>query len=271
MTSPNSSKPYLIAFDFDWTLIDEDSDRYIFGTLSPPLLKKLYELHGQVQWTDLMAQLHEEMFLSGVSAQEVLEAWRGIPFNPATAKAISKATAHAKLIILSDSNTVAIHEILEPPISTPSSPTPPISTLQDVSVFIALFHLPPHTLVQMDVQSIYAKNFIERFFGFYFIGQALIEYIHAHGPFDRIIYVGDGRNDLCPATKLSSTDYILPRTGHALASLLSPASPTVNSPGLPDPVRSVPESVARKVCARVKCWKDGGELERVLDAVLDGV
>ncbi|KNC96844.1 2,3-diketo-5-methylthio-1-phosphopentane phosphatase [Spizellomyces punctatus DAOM BR117] len=262
MTAQKTLKPFLIAFDFDWTLIDEDSDRYIFSTLSPPLLKKLYELHGTVQWTDLMAQLHEEMFLSGVSAQEVLEAWRGIPFNPATAKAITKATAHAKLIILSDSNTVAIKEILETHALTPHFDTIITNPAHFDSTGCLLVHrlIPPTT--PHSCPNGCAVNICK--------GQALMEYIHTHGPFDHIIYVGDGRNDLCPATKLSSTDYVLPRTGHALASLLSPTSP-VTSPGLPDPVRSVPDSVVRKVCARVVFWKDGGELERVLDEVLGGV
>jgi 2-hydroxy-3-keto-5-methylthiopentenyl-1-phosphate phosphatase len=34
-------KRYLFALDFDNTVIDEDSDNYIFETLSPLLLKKV--------------------------------------------------------------------------------------------------------------------------------------------------------------------------------------------------------------------------------------
>lgn len=34
--------------------------------------------------------------------------------------------------------------------------------------------------------------------------------------FSRICYVGDGGNDYCPTLRLSSNDYVFPRTGYRL-------------------------------------------------------
>ncbi|CCM01144.1 uncharacterized protein FIBRA_03192 [Fibroporia radiculosa] len=47
-------KRQLVVFDFDWSLVDQDSDRWIFEVLCPELRRKLNDLKREVQWTDLM-------------------------------------------------------------------------------------------------------------------------------------------------------------------------------------------------------------------------
>lgn len=58
----------------------------------------------------------------------------------------------------------------------------------------------------------------------------------------RVVYVGDGANDFCPAMTLRSGDVVLARWGYPLARKLSSAKPA----------------------AKVRCWKDGAELARLL-------
>ncbi len=40
------------------------------------------------------------------------------------------------------------------------------------------------------------------------------------GDYERKVYIGDGKNDFCPGTKLGERDYVLPRRGMTLSKLL---------------------------------------------------
>ncbi len=44
----------LIVFDFDWSMADQDSDRWIFEVLAPDLRRKMKTLKDDIQWTDLV-------------------------------------------------------------------------------------------------------------------------------------------------------------------------------------------------------------------------
>ena len=56
--------------------------------------------------------------------------------------------------------------------------------------------------------------------------------------YDKIIYIGDGENDLCPALSLSANDLVCPRQGYKLESLLK----------------------QHCVQAKIVSWKDGTDL-----------
>ncbi|KAG1715756.1 hypothetical protein ID866_1424 [Astraeus odoratus] len=54
----------LVVFDFDWSMADQDTDRWIFEVLAPDLRRKMKTLKDQVQWTDLskgLQNLFEEI------------------------------------------------------------------------------------------------------------------------------------------------------------------------------------------------------------------
>ena len=42
----------LVVFDFDWSLADQDTDRWIFEVLAPDLRRKMRRDKDTVQWTD---------------------------------------------------------------------------------------------------------------------------------------------------------------------------------------------------------------------------
>ena len=44
----------LVVFDFDWSLIDQDTDRYVFEVLAPDLRRYMKSVKDDVQWTDLV-------------------------------------------------------------------------------------------------------------------------------------------------------------------------------------------------------------------------
>ncbi|KAF9989994.1 hypothetical protein BGZ79_004897, partial [Entomortierella chlamydospora] len=52
MPSPTIAKR-LVVFDFDWTLIEADSDIWVIQNFGGEIAKQQEELFGKVQWTDL--------------------------------------------------------------------------------------------------------------------------------------------------------------------------------------------------------------------------
>ncbi|KAJ3149536.1 hypothetical protein HDU86_006941 [Geranomyces michiganensis] len=260
--------PLLFAFDFDWTLVDEDSDRFIFSELSPPSLEKLYAEHKKKQWTDLMDELHGDLYNACVPSLTLMDTWRRIPFNPSTAAALRLAAAAscgAHLIILSDANTVAIDAILKhhglrdlfrAVITNPAR--------FDGEGRLRIDRLIPADGPQHDCSNGCAVNICK--------GKFLTEYIAEHGPFAAVVYAGDGKNDLCPAMTLRACDYILPRTGHTLARLICPPGSFEASAGLqdgkPEPENAVPIGARERVSANILPWETGDDLLKVVRDIL---
>ncbi|KAF9897018.1 hypothetical protein BX616_006337, partial [Lobosporangium transversale] len=52
-TVPEAPAKRLFVFDFDWTLIDADSDEFVFKHLNTELHQEQLASAGKVQWTDL--------------------------------------------------------------------------------------------------------------------------------------------------------------------------------------------------------------------------
>lgn len=84
--------------------------------------------------------------------------------------------------------------------------------------------------------------------------QYLLEQSEGGVEYERIIYVGDGGNDLCPASCLQGRDVVMPRKGYALEKLLAERP----SGGGEHPLR-----------ARVVSWSRGTEVLEQLKANME--
>jgi len=80
MSIPESSKSQLIVYDFDWSMADQDSDRWVLEVLAPELRRKMKNLKPTVQWTDLVAQMLLELHELGFKRQHIEHALRIMPF-----------------------------------------------------------------------------------------------------------------------------------------------------------------------------------------------
>lgn len=76
-------------------------------------------------------------------------------------------------------------------------------------------------------------------------GQEL-ESLRRQHPYQRIVYCGDGANDLCPALSLTPSDTVLARAGHALERLIRERESNSDEDG--------------RVVARVIVWDDHSHL-----------
>ncbi|KAJ3113765.1 hypothetical protein HDU96_002945 [Phlyctochytrium bullatum] len=207
-----SKKPLLAAFDFDWTVIDEDSDHWVVRQLSARLADKMNELSGKVQWTDLMGSLVSDLHDEGASKDDIIRVLSEIPFNPAMLRVFETIkAAGGDIIIVSDANTVFIDEILKA--KNARHYITEIVTNPGHFDAAGKLHIrrriaatdPPH-----NCKSICAVNICK--------GNEMLSRI---GDYHRVIYGGDGRNDFCPMTKLSSADAVFPRHGHSLEKYLT--------------------------------------------------
>jgi pyridoxal phosphate phosphatase PHOSPHO2 len=192
-------------------LIDENSDTFVFEVLNSSLHKEMEKLHGKVQFTDLVDSLLQKLFES-VSIKQLEECLRSIPFDEQMINAVKYAKEkESKLFILSDANTFYIstilkhHRIYDHFTEIITNPGYIENDRLRVKRFIGKDG-PQHGCPNSCSVNICKGIEIERI-------------IRTHNP-ERVIYIGDGRNDLCPSLKLGKNDFVFPRIGRALHKLV---------------------------------------------------
>ncbi|KZV74442.1 hypothetical protein PENSPDRAFT_601577 [Peniophora sp. CONT] len=209
-----SIEKQLIIYDFDWSLADQDTDRWVLEVLAPDLRRKMKTQKDEVQWTDLVAQSLRELHARGITPEQIKDALRIMPFHPAMVRGVKAVKAAAKpettFLCLSNSNSVYIDTILKD------------KGLDDLFIEVVtnpakweesgLLNLrrrvdpsgPQHSC-KVGCQPNLCK------------GEELEAFLKRHGKdFDRIIYVGDGSNDFCPILRLRKQDIVLCRAYRGL-------------------------------------------------------
>ncbi|KAF8518771.1 phosphatase phospho-type [Gautieria morchelliformis] len=204
----------LVIFDFDWSLVDQDTDRWVFEVLAPHLRRKFEDLEETVQLTDLVAQLLVELHALGVTRQDIEGAMHILPFHPAMVRAVERLkaapSAQTTFVILSNSNSAYISAILQhrklthlfqEVITNPATWEPsgllsvrrridPAGPQHNCSVGCS-----PNMCKGEELQALLAR---------------------CPDEFDRVVYVGDGGNDFCPILRLRSQDIALARKSFGL-------------------------------------------------------
>ncbi|KXS12584.1 hypothetical protein M427DRAFT_34602 [Gonapodya prolifera JEL478] len=274
------TKPFLMIFDFDMSLIDDDCDLVFMKELVPDFgeaIVKRYQNEGGV-WTDYVDEVAQEVARRGFGEQDILGALKKARLHPSTADAIRTAgEAGADIVICSDANTYFIEAILRhhdlfryiKQIITNSayfsiSSTPPRLIISRRT----LASDPPHGC---DLQTpscglnLCKGKEITRL-----VGPAswqwnwsrtergktqgspwdspseLSQSSTSQSPYGKIIYVGDGRNDFCPISLLSERDIGMVRKGQKLEKMVDGDSKS-------------------KIAARVQKWQDGNDLLAVVN------
>ncbi|KAL5528567.1 hypothetical protein ACEPAF_7703 [Sanghuangporus sanghuang] len=203
----------LVVFDFDWSLCDQDTDRWIFEVLAPHLRRKMKNLKPTVQWTDLVAQSLREVNAEGKSREEIENALRIIPFHPAMIRALNKLKSrtdlHTTFFILSNSNSVFISTILkEKKLAHLFDSVVTNPAEWDASGLLKLQRRIDPSGPQHNCKIGCSPNMCK--------GDELDAFLKGHEPYDRVVYVGDGSNDFCPVIRLREQDMILCRTYRGL-------------------------------------------------------
>jgi 2,3-diketo-5-methylthio-1-phosphopentane phosphatase len=190
----------LVIFDYDWSLVNENSDTLVFHSLCPELVAEIAtRRREQPSWTQLMDDLLGELVqrLPHLSQEQIQDAVAQIPVQPRMLDALRMAveTFGAHVQIVSDANTVYIesmlalhdlHAYVKRVVTNPAAFEPGSNRLR-VRPFHAL-EQPPHGCALCPTNMCKGR---------------ILDAIRAETDYDIVLYVGDGGGDFCPATRLT--------------------------------------------------------------------
>ncbi|EJU04051.1 hypothetical protein DACRYDRAFT_105116 [Dacryopinax primogenitus] len=207
----------LIIYDFDWSLADQDSDRWVLEVLAPHLRRRMKNLKSDHQWTDLVAQMMRELRSEGGTRVQVEQALREMPFHPAMKRCVRaikvRSDPSTDLLVLSNANSVYIRTILEHQglhegVFEDVITNPAHWDEQDPDLLVVRRRVDPKG-EQHKCTVGCSANMCK--------GEELEAFVERHGKaFDRVVYVGDGSNDFCPILRLREQDLALVRRHRGL-------------------------------------------------------
>ncbi|KAL9877990.1 pyridoxal phosphate phosphatase PHOSPHO2 [Glossina fuscipes fuscipes] len=203
---------YLAAFDFDYTVVAQNTDTIIRDLL--PAKENTKELHSIIEtkgWTDYMAEVFRLLHSHGIKSYDIIEGIKKIPEVPGFVRLLKRLRQNHNfdLIIISDSNTIFINEWLkyhglEDKINRVF--TNPAHFNEAGQLIIKPYH--HQTECRMSAVNLCKGKVLEHFL----IEQNLRENIS----YDRVVYVGDGNNDICPVIRLRLQDIACARQGYSM-------------------------------------------------------
>ncbi|GMF65058.1 unnamed protein product [Phytophthora lilii] len=212
---PRITGSVLVVFDYDWSLINDNSDTYIFQKLYPELLETLRERRKkEPSWTKIM----DDML--GVIASEkpnitpdmIRDAIARVPIQPHMLDALRLAAEqfNADVKIVSDANSVYIESMLEhyglakhvsEVITNPASfkPLENGHSRLHVRPYHSELHK-PHGCAWCPTNMCKGR---------------IVDDLRRKHPYTSVLYVGDGSGDFCAATRLAKTDVVFARADEA--------------------------------------------------------
>ncbi|KAG0324943.1 hypothetical protein BGZ99_001245 [Dissophora globulifera] len=232
----------LACFDFDWSLIDTDSDRFVIEHLSPVLRQKLDTC--PMQWTDLQNECLKEFHEQGGSGKVIRDALTKVPLDPHMIKVCQLLHSHGwTLAIVSDANSVYIEGILQHygirHLFSAIITNPAFWDAQDRLHIQRLIpadapqHGCPTGVCSLNICKGQEVDKLLRAI----TGQRQVPDNPAQNSAQSsandgavwMMYVGDGRNDYCPALRMQrATDVYFVRRGRSLEKYLARGDPAIN-------------------------------------------
>ncbi|RLV63173.1 hypothetical protein DV515_00018541 [Chloebia gouldiae] len=203
---------FLLVFDFDETIVDENSDDSVVrGRALPEALRQsprggAYNEHMR----RVLAFLGEQ----GVRPADLRAVYENIPLAPGVAELFRFLSEHRErfeLVLVSDANTFGIEAKLRAAgarslfrkiFSNPAS--------FDRRGVLALGPYHSHKCLKCPANMCKRK----------ILGEYLEERAREDVEFQRVFYVGDGANDFCPAGALRAADVAFPRKGYPMHRLI---------------------------------------------------
>jgi len=238
----STTERVLLVFDFDHTLIDENSDLSVLK-LAPngKLPEEIANLYSDRGWTKYMGEIFKYLHSIGKTPHNILSCMSEIPLTEGMQELLdfTKSNEMFEHIVISDSNSVFIEHILEqkgmPQVF--KTFTNPAKFQDDGCLILDKYH-------RQDWCDLSTDNLCK--------GHILKEFISERKKngvsFHNVLYVGDGSNDLCPGLTLRPQDFLLPRTGFNLMKILDK---------IVEKDEPVPKS---RLNASVKAWGNGREI-----------
>ena len=239
--SHTSSIISIVIFDFDHSLIDENSDTFVPEKLGNAELMAFIDRSSRngAQWTCLMDDVARQLHEAGRTRADFEAALRSVPVDAAMpAAARAAAAAGAQVHVVSDANTFYIETVLEHlRLRVDSVVTNPAAFNDSGRLRIRPHTDRPHGCPRCP------PNMCK--------GKIVREIVNAAAPTPqhrpRVFYVGDGGGDVCPCLGLPSGSVAAARAGCALLrALRREEAEALRRPEPPTPGAT-----------RIIAWKDG--------------
>ncbi|MCO5551662.1 hypothetical protein L7F22_005166 [Adiantum nelumboides] len=244
----------LLIFDFDETLVEQDSSRWVAGQLGGgELFERLMRDHGMTWHASLNATLHSLHEQAGGASiiASIEDALRRIPICPATVAALKAAHAiGCELIVVSDANTFFINAVLQhhdlAPFFSRVYGNPACVDGQGRLCYSSFHssHLPPHGC-PLCPPNMCKGSVVKRELAM------LLAEADARGNDScsrrRVLYFGDGGGDFCPSLQLGQQDCVLPRNKYELHAKLLALSDQQEPEASVHPWDSIAEGLLHKL------------------------
>lgn len=209
MSTEARKQKVLVAFDFDHTIIDGNSDVHIThlcpsGNVPDDIKVKFRE----TGWTHYMSAIFEHLHSHGVQEQDMKTSICELPLTDGMEELLRFLENELfEVIIISDSNSIFIDYAIEKydlASVVDKVYTNPAKYDDTGRLTIEFYHT-------QDWCKLSTENLCK--------GHILEEHVNNKErgvEFSHILYVGDGSNDLCPSLRLCEKDYAFPRKQYSL-------------------------------------------------------
>lgn len=216
MAGPADDGCFLIIFDFDETLVNESSDDAVVRTAPGQALPDwLRNSYSEGKYNEQMQRVLAYLAQQGVTESAIHSEIKNIPETPGLTALLDFLRANKRqfeCVVMSDANSYFIETWL--------------MHAGARQLFLQIFTNPAHfdasgrlVLGPHHAHSCPScpDNMCKQ--------RILHDYLARRGkergrPFQRVFYVGDGANDVCPCTALGETDVAFARKGFPMHTLL---------------------------------------------------
>ncbi|KAK5935868.1 hypothetical protein CgunFtcFv8_021185 [Champsocephalus gunnari] len=205
----------LMVFDFDHTVVDDNSDTWVIRSLPsqtlPDSVKKSYR---KGHWTEFMGKVMKYIGEQEVSPDSIRSVMETIPFTAGMKDLLTFISEHKSTIdciVISDSNSLFIDWIIQASgfhAAIDQVYTNPAKFNELGYMEVQNYH--SHDCDQCSV-NLCKKKVLEVY---------LSEQSDRGVEYEQVFYSGDGRNDFCPTSCLRGSDFVMPRKGYTLEKLL---------------------------------------------------
>lgn len=231
----------LIALDFDHTICEYNSDvvarKLVAEEKIPPDVWGLYKANG---WLTYMNKIFEILHNNSINEEKIKNAIVAIPEVGGMERLLTTMhTMGHEIIIISDSNSLFINWWLQSRNlghMVSRIFTNPARFNNDGKLNVNEYHT-QHSCNMSSVNLCKGKILMD------FVDEKRTQNVF----YDRIVYIGDGKNDLCPVLRLSQADIACARQDYQLIKYLL----------------TLPHHMSPK--ATLIIWKDGAHLLKELE------
>ncbi|XP_061444260.1 phosphoethanolamine/phosphocholine phosphatase isoform X2 [Rhineura floridana] len=209
------AQKYLLIFDFDETIVNENSDDSVIQTAPGKQLPEfIRQTFREGFYNEYMQRVLQYLGDQGVKMANFKAVYEKIPLSPGMGdlfQFLSKQQDHFEIILISDANMFGIecalraagaYSLFRKIFSNPSS--------FDKRGYFTLGPYHSHSCPRCPANMCKHKILTEY----------LAERAQEGARFERVFYVGDGANDFCPSTAMKSSDVAFPRKGYPMHQLI---------------------------------------------------